>query len=636
MIGAQGSGVPLISKTMMLLYRDRAAEAVKAKQYVQARNLLTKGRAYLPDAPELDAIEKMLIDAQQSVLRKREYERRDERIAGTKLALMTHAAAGRPEEAAQILESLRAKLPGDDPFITDSAQPAVAAAFLQSAESNRAGGDIDVAVAQLERALAVSPTPEVRKNLARYRDERTHAVLTSSMSRNINSSASLDVAALQAGMVEHQQRYPEEHAALEAELATLATARLISQANTNSLNSEKMRHELDALKSLFPDSGNALETEVTTAIEHRSVSLAATDVYSAYDYVASALKLFPGNRTLSELSARLPPREIARVRNDIDAGKLTTAQASLKTARARYASRAEIAKLTAELDARMADARRAYESYVNGVKKRTLRRASQRRAAYAGAQRLWSDNPAFRRLAYREPRPGECAAELAGRGREDAGICFDLIAGGDRGVPMVVVPHGKDIDKPYAIGKYETSIAEFNVFCRQSGECRPLPSREPQVPVTGVSRLAAERYARWLSEQATSSNGDRVVYRLPTDSEWQHAAGAGGDRVTRGINCRPSGKVDIETGLLAARSGSVSLGMPLGRALVSVTFGEENGWGIVNPVGNAQEWVVTPAGLAARGGAYSDRAKRCTVAFSRSHDGSADELTGFRLLRELN
>ena len=95
--------------------------------------------------------------------------------------------------------------------------------------------------------------------------------------------------------------------------------------------------------------------------------------------------------------------------------------------------------------------------------------------------------------------------------------------------------------------------------------------------------------------------------------------------------------MDIASGLMARpRGGSVSLGTPLGRALVSVTFGEENGWGIVNPAGNAQEWVLTPEGLAARGGAYTDKASRCTVAFSRSHDGSADERTGFRLLRELN
>ena len=70
MVGTEGSGVQLVSKTMMLLYRDRAVEAVKAQQYVRARNLLGKGRAYKSRAPELDEIEKLLVDAQQTVLRK--------------------------------------------------------------------------------------------------------------------------------------------------------------------------------------------------------------------------------------------------------------------------------------------------------------------------------------------------------------------------------------------------------------------------------------------------------------------------------------------------------------------------------------------------------------------------------------
>lgn len=87
--------------------------------------------------------------------------------------------------------------------------------------------------------------------------------------------------------------------------------------------------------------------------------------------------------------------------------------------------------------------------------------------------------------------------------------------------------------------------------------------------------------------------------------------------------------------MLVARNGKVSLGRPLGRSLVSVTFGEENGWGMVNQVGNAQEWVITPHGLAARGGAFSDVDTRCRIAFARAHDGEPDPVTGFRLVREL-
>ena len=636
MVGTEGSGVQLISRTMMLLYRDRAEEAVKAKQYVQARILIGKGRAYLPDAPELDETERLLVDAQQTVLRKQEYEHRDARLSATRTALLAHAASGRAEEAAQALERLRADLPAHDNFIADSAQPAVAGAFLESAAKSRAAGDLDAAVAQLERALAVSPTPEVQRTLTRYRDERAHTALTASLSQAIHGDATLDVGTLQSGISEHAQRYPQEHAGLTAELVTLATARLVSRTRETPLEGARLRGELAALRSLFPGSSNALEREVATALEQRAASLASSDAYRAYDYVASALLVLPGNRSLSKLSAQLPPREIARVRKHMDAGRLSAAQKALKTARARHPDHDEIAKLAAELDARMANARQAYGIYLHGVKKRTLTRASQRRAAYAGVRRLWSDNPELRRVKYREPRAGECAADLAGRGRESDGVCYDLLAGGDRAVPMVVVPGAENLDDAFAIGKYETSIAEFNTFCEQSDQCRPLAGRDSQLPVTGVSREAAERYARWLSEQASASSGDRVVYRLPTDREWQHAANGGGIRATKGINCRAWGKAAIASGLLAGRSGSVSLGMPLGRGLVSATFGEENGWGVVNPVGNAQEWVVTSSGLAARGGAYSDKASRCTVAYSRSHDGSADERTGFRLLRELH
>jgi hypothetical protein len=636
MVGAEGSGVQLISRTMMLLYRDRAEEAVKAKQYVQARNLIGKGRAYLPDAPELDEIERLLVNAQQTVLRKQEFERRDERLAAAKTALLAHATSGRPEEAAQALERLGADLPAGDTFIADFAQPAVTGAYLESAGKSRAAGDLDAAVVQLERALLVSPTPEVRRTLTRYRDERAHTALTASLSQALDADTPLDVAKLQSGISDHAQRYAEEHQDLTAELVTLATARLVAQTRETPLDGDKLRGELAAVKSLFPESSDALEREVATALEHHAASLASSDAYRAYDYVASALLVLPGNRTLRELSAQLPPREIARVRNHMDAGRLTAAQNALKTARARHPDHGEIAKLAAELDARKARARRSYDVYVHGVNKRTLARASERRAAYAGVQRLWSDNPELRRVKYREPRAGECAADLASRGRESDSICYDLLAGGDRAVPLVVVPGAENLEEAFAIGKYETSIAEFNTFCERSGQCRPLAGRDTRLPVTGVPRKAAERYARWLSEQASASSGVRVVYRLPTDREWQHAADADGIRATKGINCRPSGKAGIESGLLAGRSGSVSLGTPLGRGLVSATFGEENGWGVVNPVGNAQEWVVTSSGLAARGGAYSDKASRCTVAYSRSHDGSADERTGFRLLREIH
>jgi formylglycine-generating enzyme required for sulfatase activity len=74
----------------------------------------------------------------------------------------------------------------------------------------------------------------------------------------------------------------------------------------------------------------------------------------------------------------------------------------------------------------------------------------------------------------------------------------------------------------------------------------------------------------------------------------------------------------------------------LGDVLFEVNRGGQNGWGIMNFVGNAQEWVTGPSGgYEARGGAYTDRLGSCKIETARSHAGDADKITGFRLVREL-
>jgi len=637
MVGAQGSGVELIRRTMMLLYRDRAVEAVKAKQYVRARQLISKGRDYFPDARELDEVEAMLAEAQQTVLIKQDTQRRKRGVEEAKQALLAHAAAGRLEEAARALEALSVKLPADDPFIDESARPAVANAYVEGAARSRAQGDLESAVRQLERALEVAPTREVEQSLEALRDERIRSELSTSLAKAMESPQRLDVAALSADIAAHRERYPQAHAAFIEELVALATARLLLETNAASFEGEALGEELEDMRALFPERYESIHREITRSLEQRAATLASTDPYSAYDFVESALRALPDNDALKTLSTDLPPRVLARLGNEIDRGSLNAASETLRTARARHPDHPLTAKLARTLEARMTDAEHAYDRYARGVRTRTLSRASERRAAYAAVHDLWSDNPEFQPVAYREPRAGECTAELAGKGRERDGVCFDLIADDVRGIPLVVVPQGDDVAEAYAIGKYETSIAEFNVFCERSGACQPIETKDPKLPVTGITRDLAERFARWLSERASSQSGGTVVYRLPTEAEWRHAARAAGARATKGINCRPSGKMDLDAGHLGRTSdGRVALGMPVGRSPVSVTFGEENGWGVVNPAGNVQEWVVTGGGLAARGGAYTDKVSRCTVAFSRSHDGGADGRTGFRLLRELD
>jgi len=71
-----------------------------------------------------------------------------------------------------------------------------------------------------------------------------------------------------------------------------------------------------------------------------------------------------------------------------------------------------------------------------------------------------------------------------------------------------------------------------------------------------------------------------------------------------------------------------------GTGIVSVKSGKSNGWGLKNYVGNVQEWVIDGNTTAVRGGAFTNPHAKCDMSLERSHDGSADEATGFRLLRE--
>lgn len=133
--------------------------------------------------------------------------------------------------------------------------------------------------------------------------------------------------------------------------------------------------------------------------------------------------------------------------------------------------------------------------------------------------------------------------------------------------------HRVTIAKPFAVGKYEVTVSEWEV-CAEEGWCSRVGGSDGQ-PVVNVSWYDAGNYVRWLSLQTGES------YRLLSEAEWEYAARAGtqtryawGDDIGRNrANCQECGS--RWDGTPAAPVGSFS----------------PNAYGLHDLHGNVSEWV---------------------------------------------
>jgi formylglycine-generating enzyme required for sulfatase activity len=134
------------------------------------------------------------------------------------------------------------------------------------------------------------------------------------------------------------------------------------------------------------------------------------------------------------------------------------------------------------------------------------------------------------------------------------------------------------IPKPFAVGKFEVTFAEWEA-CAKDGGClnNKSPSDEgwgrARRPVINVSWNDAREYLAWLSRKSGKS------YRFLTEAEWEYAARAGtsakyafGDRIDKKQARFSDGKQGtgqtVEVGSFAA-----------------------NAWGLHDMHGNVWEWV---------------------------------------------
>jgi formylglycine-generating enzyme required for sulfatase activity len=106
--------------------------------------------------------------------------------------------------------------------------------------------------------------------------------------------------------------------------------------------------------------------------------------------------------------------------------------------------------------------------------------------------------------------------------------------------------HRVTIGAPFALGKYEVTVDQWNA-CAEAGACPRIASdgnRPNNAPIRDVSWDDAQQYVKWLSQLSGKS------YRLPTEAEWEYAARAGtttqywwGEQMRAGnANCKDCGQ----------------------------------------------------------------------------------------------
>jgi serine/threonine protein kinase/formylglycine-generating enzyme required for sulfatase activity len=421
-------------------------------------------------------------------------------------------------------------------------------------------------------------------------------------------------------------------------------------------DTEDVRRKLGEIEQAEPVRASGFKQKAVNDLADRINKLKTSDQSSAGILAQNAAIVFPGT-VLDKLKEELKPQpwpEAGAAQAALTAGKLSAAAGIQQAAAANFTNHPEFAAFSQALTAKKAEALQVFEQF---QKEKTVagedyEKLNNAKKLLTRAQSLWTDNPdydtaeqeinkliaanspASKKVIQREvvnleaqvatvEKPGEvkkewkptdsgheCNTSLAGYGKRAKAICFDLVNDGWRGPLMVVVPAGDNGLKPFAIGKYEISVGDYSKYCALTNKCKPVTDRTKfDEPQTGISLKDAEDYAKWLSERTGKS------YRLPNKTEWEYAAKANGEQ-TKDFNCR------------------VALGDKIikGTGIVSVTSGQQNGWGLKNYIGNVQEWVIDGSNVKVIGGAYEDSHSKCDLSLEKSHNGQADGVTGFRLV----
>jgi formylglycine-generating enzyme required for sulfatase activity len=253
--------------------------------------------------------------------------------------------------------------------------------------------------------------------------------------------------------------------------------------------------------------------------------------------------------------------------------------------------------------------------------------------------------------------PDPCASKVGTRKPQ----CRDALSTGGLGPYLAVISKGefqmgnKDVTqeqpvhrvafaKPFAIGEFETSQAEYRLFCTETKRaCEAQPWTGDDLPVVQVSWQDARDYVTWLSKVSGRN------YRLATEAEWEFAVRSGGPALY------PSGNALGQTD--AVFSGVTRPTAPATRnRQMYVNTSKDNAPKLYHTIGNVREWVedawspnyagapddgsarksAEGALRVVRGGAFTDIAAKLRFTTREGIDSATrDNVTGFRVVREL-
>ncbi len=599
------------------LYVEQADAIIAEERFDAATALVNRAERLAPGSSLLASTRSKITDTKNEI-------ERLARIADLKEQFSFNVDADRVTQASRIYTELQSLVP-DDPLITTEGPARLAESYSKLAQRRGDQSDFGAAFQLAQAGLNFAPD---NSDLLRQKNEYEVEVNIAELSELFTNAVGLNV---------------EDVSARVAQIETYGSGRY----------------------SEFLSSSEA-------ALSQRINELLATDEAAAAVLANDAAAVFGGSTELANLAAQVgkveDPEQLAPAVAAYESRDLSEAQRILLTVPAEQSSHPRISQLRTQLESDMKEANAIYEEAKKiheeglAINERDKSGRTQKRdeglAVLKNAQALWANNRDFAALSRQlsglvitvmkreeeisftapttsegdsggsgkkaekdlskmewSPTPSgrECAPNMAGHGKRSKAACYDLVFTGWRGPVMVVIPAGGEVAKPFAIGRYEISVADWSKYCALSGTCKPETDKaKHNEPVRGVTLAQAREYAAWLSERTGKT------YRIPSKTEWLHAANAAGKQPPKDVNCR------------------VVLGdsMLKGSGMVDIKQGAPNGWGLRNYVGNVQEWVDDGGNTIAAGGAFSDAHAKCEISLQRPHDGDADETTGFRLVLE--